>query len=116
MHAHSTPSAFPMVCLRNTRGEPGGSPLVEQLLLGGCACGDPMGRRGVNLESPNNWISLEEVREHLADLGELLPAVAFGILFGIPEAEGQNTIWLGVRRQHGLVHESGLFFQNRQDL
>ncbi len=36
--------------------------------------------------------------EHLVDLGVLLPVAAFGILFGIPEAERQNTIRFGVRR------------------
>ena len=44
-----------------------------------------MGRRGVDVEGPNNGSSIEEVREHLVDLGVLLPVVAFGILFGIPE-------------------------------
>jgi hypothetical protein len=43
---------------------------------------------------------VEEVREHLVDLGVLLPVLAFGILFGIPEAECQDTIPFGVRRQH----------------
>ena len=51
-----------------------------------------MGRRGVDVEGPNNGGSIEEVREHLVDLGVLLPVVAFGILFGIPEAERQNTL------------------------
>src|SRR5712692_12000674 len=105
-----------MICLRTTRGEPSGSPLVGHLLLGGFACDDPMGRRGVDVAGPNYGGSIEEVREHLVDLGVLLPMVAFGILFGIPEAERQNTIRFGVRRQDSLVHESGLFLQNRQDL
>ena len=73
-----------------------------------------MGRRGVDVEGPNNGGSIEEVREHLVDLGILLPVVAFGILLGIPEAERQNTIRFGVRRQDSLVHESRLFLQNRQ--
>jgi hypothetical protein len=42
-----------------------------------------MGRRGVDVEGPNNGGSVEEVREHLIDLGVLLPVVAFGILFGV---------------------------------
>src|SRR5713226_231760 len=117
MHAHSALSAFPMIRLRSKRGEPSGSPLVwASCWLGGFACGDPVGRRGVDVEGPNNGGSIEEVREHLVDLGVLLPVVAFGIFFGIPEAERQNTIRFSVRRQHSLVHESGLFLQNRQDL
>ena len=85
-------------------------------MVGGFACGDPVGRRCVDAEGPNNGVSVEEGREHLADLGVLLPVVAFGILFGIPEAERQDTIRLGVRRQDSLIHESGLFLQYRQDL
>src|SRR6266478_7971861 len=75
-----------------------------------------MGRRGLDVEGANNGSSIEEVRKHLVDLGVLLPVVAFGILFGVPEAERQDTIRFGVRRQDSLVHESGLFLQNRQDL
>src|SRR6266849_2044000 len=60
-----------------------------------------MGRRGVVVEGPNNGGSVEEVREHLIDLGVLLPVVAFGIFFGIPEAERQNTIRFGVRCRYG---------------
>ena len=70
-----------------------------------------MGRRGVDVEGPNNGGSIEEVREHLVDLGVLLPVEAFGILFGIPEAERQNTIRFGVRCQDSGVHESGRFFR-----
>src|SRR5438128_12534892 len=89
---------------------------MGKLMLGSFACCNPMGLRGVDVEDPNNVGSIEDVREHLVDLGVLLPVVAFGILFGIPEAERQNTIRFGVRRQDSLVHESGLFLQNRQDL
>ncbi len=66
-------------------------------MLGGFACGDR--RRGVDVEGPNNGGSIEEVREHLVDLGVLLPVVAFGILFGIPEAERQNTLRIWEKKE-----------------
>jgi hypothetical protein len=50
-----------------------------------------MGRRGVDVEGANNGSSIEEVRKHLVDLGVLLPVVAFGILFRVPEAERTMT-------------------------
>ncbi len=82
-----------MIRLRNKGGEPSGSPLVWATpLVGGLACGNPMGRRGADVEGPNNGGSVEEAREHLVDLGVLLPVVVFGILFVIQEAECQNTI------------------------
>ena len=54
--------------------------------------------RSVDVEGPNNGRSIEEVREHLVNLRVLLPMVAFGILFGIPEAQRKNTIRFDVRR------------------
>ena len=97
-------------------GELGNSPPVwTTLRLGGFACYDPVRGRGMDIEGPNNGGSVKEVREHLADLGIVLLAVVFGILFGIPEAERQNSILLAVRRENGFVHESGLFLQDGKD-
>src|SRR5215813_8326038 len=98
-------------------GELGNSPPVwTTLQLGGSACYNPVCGRGVDIEGPDNGGSVQEVREHLADLGILFLAVAFGFLFGIPEAERQNSILLAVRHENGFVHESGLFLQDGQDL
>jgi len=69
-------------------GELGDSPPVwTTLRLGGFACYDPVGGRGVDIEGPNNGGSLEEVRDHLVDFRVLLLVVALGILLGIPETE-----------------------------
>jgi hypothetical protein len=46
-----------------------------------------------------NGGSIEEVREHLVDLGVLLPVVAFDILFGIPEAERKNTLRIWEKKE-----------------
>jgi hypothetical protein len=65
----------------------------------------------VDVEGSNNGDRFEEVREHLIDLGILLPVVAFGILFGIPKAERQNTILLGVRGQNCSSTNPACFFR-----
>lgn len=70
MHVHSAVSAFPIIRLRNNGGEPGGSPSVWATLpLGGFARDDPVARRRVDVEGPNDGGSLKEGREHLLDLG-----------------------------------------------
>ena len=66
-----------------------------------------MSGRGVNVEGTNNGRGLEQGCEYFIDPGVLLPLVAFGILFAIPEAERQDMIRFGVRHQNGLVHEFG---------
>ena len=48
------------------------------------------------------------------DRGILLLLVPFSIFFTVPKAQCQNPIGFYIRYQKGLIHESGLFFQNRQ--
>src|ERR1700719_4953337 len=54
--------------------------------------------------------------EDLSDLCELLPLIALSVLFCLPEAQRHDSIRLGLRSEDGLVDETGLLAEDRQDL
>ena len=83
--------------------------------LGGFFGSDLVGGGGLDVERPDCGFGLDQVLQHLVDLGVLLLVVALRVLFAVPEAQSQNPIRFRVRHQNGLVHEAGLFFQDGDD-
>src|SRR5215469_15003449 len=69
----------------------------------------------MNIEGADQGSAFQQVRDHVVDLGEVLLVVLFGVLFGSPEAEGQNAVRLHVRGQDGFVKKSCLLAKEGQD-
>src|SRR4029077_8505937 len=69
-----------------------------------------------DIEGPDYGLCLKQVPYHVADGGILLPLVPFGIFLAVPKAQRQDLIGFYIRYQKCLIHEPGLFLQNRQHL
>ena len=75
-----------------------------------------MGCRGVNVERANHGFGLKEVPYHFVHLLVLRSMIFLRVLFGVPKAQGQDTIVLFVGDEDCLIHEIFLFLQDRQYL
>ena len=68
----------------------------------------------MNLERANHGFGVKEVLKRFTHFWVLRAVILLRILFGIPEAESQDSIVVFVGDENGLIYEAFLFLQDRQ--
>src|SRR5437773_11520232 len=67
----------------------------------------------MDLERADNRFGLKQWLQGLANAVVLLPLITLCVLSRLPKAECQDAIRVCVRNENNLIHEPGLFFQDR---
>jgi hypothetical protein len=83
-------------------------------LLRGLASGNAVAGRGIDIEGLNLGVLLQVRFDHLNDAVVILAMIALRIFFGIPEAQGQLALPVGVLDQADQVDEARLPVQDGQ--
>ncbi len=91
-------------------------PFLGEGDLGCFAFGGLVGGGGVYVVGRDFGCPLVHRLQDLAHHRKLVPVLALGVRFGLPEAEGQDRIRVGARYKCDLVHKTGLLFEDRQHL